>query len=337
MRKTNNGSLSTGSISKVRFKKPNHSKSDLENYETYLDYYFRLKGIALSTFEWLNLPESVNEIFLEEALYEDGFSLFFKDDDMRNQLFSKDESVFLSLRGIIGQHLNVYNIPMIRTAYAVNGYRKELTEKDSVIIYDNVQKQNIDNTIMLYAKRLAEVERIMDVNLKQQKVPTVIITSEAGKESMRQFYNKVDGNEPLIMVDESFDIDNYKILKTEVPFQLDKLIDYKHALWNECMTWLGIGNANNDKRERLIVSEVEVTADQKDIMKDVRLIARKRAIKEIVKIFPELEGIDVRFRLDREEDIPEEIDENEDIQDNSEENLPTLKDKLFGKKKKEVD
>ena len=43
--------------------------SMLVNNQTYIDYLERFKKIALSMFEWVNLPESCNQRYLEECLY----------------------------------------------------------------------------------------------------------------------------------------------------------------------------------------------------------------------------------------------------------------------------
>ena len=49
--------------------------------------------------------------------------------------------------------------------------------------------------------------------------------------------------------------DNYKVLNTQAPYVVDKLTLYKHDLWNEVMTFLGVNNANQDKKERLMTEK----------------------------------------------------------------------------------
>lgn len=78
------------------------------NNQSYIFYFNRLKELAISMFEWKNLPETVDPRFLELALFNEGMSVFFKDDVIG----------FLSLRTMIGGKLNLYQIPTMRTAYA---------------------------------------------------------------------------------------------------------------------------------------------------------------------------------------------------------------------------
>ena len=53
--------------------------SALVNDATYFDYLNRFKKIALSMFEWVNLPKSMNSRWLELCLYYDGQACFLKD------------------------------------------------------------------------------------------------------------------------------------------------------------------------------------------------------------------------------------------------------------------
>ena len=66
------------------------------------------------------------------------------------------------------------------------------------------------------------------------------------------------GNTPVLFSNKDFNI-NQKIncMKTDAPFLIDKLENHKHQIWNEALTYLGIDNANTDKKERLITDEVE--------------------------------------------------------------------------------
>ena len=89
------------------------------NDRTYQHYYNRLTELAISMFEWTGLPDSVDPRFLELTLFSDGMAVFFKDDVMDK---------YLALQTMIGGNLDVYRIPKIRRAYAVNGYNMQLDE-----------------------------------------------------------------------------------------------------------------------------------------------------------------------------------------------------------------
>ena len=48
--------------------------SAILNDKTFIDYLERFKQVVLSMFEWVNLPSSMNEQFLERTLYFDGMA-----------------------------------------------------------------------------------------------------------------------------------------------------------------------------------------------------------------------------------------------------------------------
>lgn len=53
--------------------------SVLLNTATYFDYLDRFKKVALSIFEWVNLPEGMDSIYLEKCLYYEGQATLLKD------------------------------------------------------------------------------------------------------------------------------------------------------------------------------------------------------------------------------------------------------------------
>lgn len=66
------------------------------------------------------------------------------------------------------------------------------------------------------------------------------------------------GNTPVFFGNKQFDISNkLNVLKTDAPLILNDLDLYKYQVFNECLTMLGINNANMDKKESLIINEVE--------------------------------------------------------------------------------
>lgn len=254
------------------------------NNKTYIDYYNRLMELALNVFEWENLPPSVDERFLELTLYEMGYCLYFDDEIIGN----------LALTCTIGGQLDVYRIPVLRRAYAVNGYNKMCSAKDSVLIFNNYLHTPTQLTIELFARRLYEIERAIDVNVKAQKTPTLILSSEQQRLTMRNLYMQYDGNEPFIFGDKNMDIEGIKSLKTDAPFVADKLENLKHQIWNEALTFCGIENSNQDKKERLVSDEVGSNYGNIEAQRNVMLNARKQACKKINTMFRT--NIDVHFR-----------------------------------------
>lgn len=254
------------------------------NNKTYSDYYNRLMELALNVFEWENLPPSVDERFIELTLYEMGYCLYFNDEIIGN----------LALTCTIGGQLDVYRIPLLRRAYAVNGYNKMCSAKDSVLIFNNYLHTPTQSTIELFARRLYEIERAIDINVKAQKTPTLILSSEQQRLTMKNLYMQYDGNEPFIFGDKNLDIEGIKSLKTDAPFVADKLEILKHQVWNEALTFCGIENSNQDKKERLVSDEVGSNYGNIEAQRNVMLNARKQAVKKINSMFGT--KIDVHFR-----------------------------------------
>lgn len=240
--------------------------------------------LALNVFEWENLPPTVDERFLELTLYEMGYCLYFNDEIIGN----------LALTCTIGGQLDVYRIPVQRRAYAVNGYNKMCTSKDSVLIFNNYLHTPTVLTIELFARRLYEIERAIDVNVKGQKTPTLVLASEQQRLTMQNLYMQYDGNEPFIFGDRNMDTDGIKALKTDAPYVADKLNILKHQIWNEAMTFLGIENSNQDKKERLVSDEVGSNYGNIEAQRNVMLNARRQAAKQINAMFGT--NINVKFR-----------------------------------------
>ena len=65
-----------------RKRKVGYWESSWLNNRTYQYYYNRLTELAISMFEWQNLPDSVDARFLELSLFATGMAVFFKDDEL---------------------------------------------------------------------------------------------------------------------------------------------------------------------------------------------------------------------------------------------------------------
>lgn len=295
-------------------RKKNRWPSAQINNQTYIDYYQRLMEFAINMFEWRNLPPTVDERFLELTLYEKGYCLYFNDEVVGN----------LALTCTIGGMLDVYRIPTERRAFAVNGYNKICTSQDSVLIFNNYLHTPTILTIELFARRLYEIERTIDVNVKAQKTPTLVLASEQQRLTMKNLYMQYDGNEPFIFGDKDMEFDGIKCLKTDAPYVADKLQVLKHQIWNEALTFCGIENSNQDKKERLVADEVGSNYGNIEAQRNVMLNARRQAADKINRMFGT--NIEVRFRsslntMVNSENVSletfEEVDEDESLYDAS--------------------
>ena len=254
-------------------------QSARRNNATYLQYYMHLAELAMSMFEWKNLPDTVDARFLELTLFEDGQIVFFKDEELG----------FLCLQCAVNGGFNVYRIPTNRRAYAVNGYQKNLTENDSVIIYNNFLRTNSMLDVRNFAERLYNIDRAIDVNINAQKTPRLIKCDEQQRLTMLNTYQQYDGNQPVIFGDKALNTNAFQVLNTGAPLVADRLYTLKTQLWNECLTYLGISNINVQKKERLITDEVTRNQGGTIASRYARLEARRQACEQINRMF----GLDI--------------------------------------------
>jgi len=268
--------------------KKNKRDSDaiITNNIVFGHYYHRLKELALSMFEWINLPDSVDSRFMEDCLFRDGFCAFFKDEVMG----------YLCLKTMIGGELDVYNIPTSRTVYASNGYNRILNKDNSILIFNNMIHTNSVTDIKMFARRLYECDRTIDVNVKAQKTPVMITCDETQRLTMKNLYAQYEGNEPFIFGGKDLDLKKVQALTTGAPYVADKVHETKMQIWNEAMTYLGISNVSMIKRERLITDEVSRNMGAVVMSRYSRLNERKEACKKINTMFGL--NIDVEYRRD---------------------------------------
>lgn len=259
------------------------------NNLTYIDYLNRLKLIATSLFTWKGLDEVAGfgaSRFLELVLYENGRACFVKD----------KEKGYLALRVNPSDKLNVYMLPEKVMAWSL-GYNKDYLFDDVIYIMNNNLEIPTSQSLQLFAYRLYETERTIDTNLIAQKTPVLIEGDTKTILTLKNVYMQYSGNTPFIFGNKQFDISNkLNVLKTDAPYLIDKLEDHKHEIWNEALTYLGIDNANTDKKERLITSEVESNDDLINYYLNCFYKTRKDACDRINEKY----GLNIELSLNKE-------------------------------------
>ena len=268
-------------------RKTNFDESLMNNSRTYAYYIDRLTELALVMFDWKNVPDTIDVRYLELTLFIDGQAIFFKDEALG----------YLGLQCAVNGNFNVYRVPLRRRAYASNGYNNnDLTIENSVIIYNNYLRTNSVRDVKMFAQRLYDIDRTIDINARAQKTPVLIQCEENQRQTVLNAYKEFDGNAPVIFADKNFDINSIKVLQTEAPYVGDKLYQLKTQYYNEAMTYLGISNVNFEKKERLVTDEVSRQQGGVIANRYGRLEMRRKACDEINKMFGL--NIEVDYRED---------------------------------------
>lgn len=287
-----------------RNKRPNAPTNEFEanlilNTHSYRYYFNKLFELAISMFEWKNLPPTVNRRYLELELFETGCMVYFQDDVMGD----------LCLNCLYNGRLDVYGDPVLRRAYSrYNNYQKLLKPSNSVVIWNNYLHLPSYSDTKMFASKLYLIDRTIDVNVHAQKTPVALVGSEQQRLTLLNLYKQYAGNEPFIFGDKNLDLNALTVLKTDAPFISDKLYTLKTQYWNEALTHLGISNINIQKKERLITDEVTRNQGGTIASRYSRLESRREAVEKINDMFGT--NIEVNYREDfqqvDDDTIPEE-------------------------------
>ena len=271
----------------------------LMNNRTYIDYLERMKKICLSMFEWQNLPDSMNARFIEMCLFYNGQAALLYD----------DEYGYINTMAADGGYINIYGLPTEINCYSYRfNQRRSLYTVDTgaekgeecILVMNNYERVPTTSTISLFAYRLAEAQRVIDVNLSSQKFPLMITTDQKQYFTLKKMYEEYDGNTPVIFADKNLiSPDALKAIKTDAPFLVNDITEYKTSIWNEMLAFLGINNLF-EKKERLITSEADSNNELINLNLQSLLIPRKEACRQFNEKYG-LSGdkaIDVKVRSD---------------------------------------
>lgn len=283
-------------------------KSSLfDNRTSWNNYTFRLYEMAMSRGVWSDMPDTIDVRYLEQVLITQGAAVFFRDEVLG----------FLCLPVTLNGKLDVYGNPRDFVAISDTGYTKNLNVNNGVIIYNNYLRTPNIFDIKYYADRLYQYDRIIDVNINAQKTPILIKADQNEILTMKNVYQKYDGNQPVIYGKKTLSDDSLTVLKTDAPWVADKIYDLKSKIWNEALTQLGIPNSDTTKRERMIKDEVLTAQGAVIATRNSPEKMRQIACDKINKMF----GLDIWYQfdsLDIDSTIKKEVSSDELLHNGSE-------------------
>ena len=242
----------------------------------YYTYFCKLLDMLLNRFKYENVPDTLDIRYLELTLVTEGQAVIFNDPEIGLCGFGA------TYEGTIDQ----YGVPINRQAISANGVSfAELNPGNSVIMFNNRLRMGDIQTVIEYARRLYEVQRTIDCNIKMQKMSGLVITDEKQRLTMKNAIAKWDGDEPIIFAGNGFNKDAFASIDFDIPFVAKDLMDAKNRILNEFLTFMGIVNTNSDKRERMIVTEASAPFGQIELARKSYLNERVKAIEEVNRLF----------------------------------------------------
>lgn len=270
------------------------SVAQFSNNITFSYYFYKLMLIVRALFEWEGLPNNMESRWIERYLFSDGKCVFYK-----------DPTLGFMVAGY-GQNggVNCYNDPTtvdpIAPNYVYNGPQL-MNGENCYIIRNNDMMLPEFAVVRYYAYKLCNLDRAIDVNVEACKTPTLVKCTDKQRTSLKNALNQRKDNEPVMYVDESLDMNAISVLDLKPQMVFKDLQIQKHMVLNEFFTDIGVNNANMDKKERMVSTEVEANDEQVKACEDTLLRSRKEACEQINRIF----GINISVKRRDLDKIPE--------------------------------
>lgn len=251
------------------------------NSDTYYMFFNKMIELYMTRFTIKNLPDTVDLPSMMYGLLFNGTVCYFNDAVIGD----------LCLMGTPSRTVDVYNYMKGYYIHTASGYSNHLSvsklasHRTGVVLYTNYMRRPDIIIIKCYAQRLYEALRACDVNVNLQKTTKIIKTSDPQRLTMENVLKNYDGNVPITITDENFAMDENTVYDMTTPYVADKLWVYIQNIWNDFLTWIGIENANNQKRERLVEDEVNSNYGNVEMARNVAYRSLQQGIDEVNMLF----------------------------------------------------
>ena len=274
------------------------SKKKVALYENDIEFqnmFYNLLNILMYSFSIEDLPDSCNERFFKLNLIFNGYAALIKDPDLGY--------LSLGVRPTVNSNqLNIYGEFPDVMAFGWNGFNKQYknymygtdnSDAEAVICRDNDMMYPMINIVWMYAKRLTDTMRTLDITARKLKTPYFITCDEAQKSSIKKILEDVDFNQDSIIANRSTMPNEFNVLQTGVqPESVRVLWEHYSNLESEIRTFLGINSAANlDKKERLVVDEAQAN----DILTDINIQYRLKSYQQFCDTVNNLWGLNISF------------------------------------------
>lgn len=248
-------------------------------------YYRQLCGKCMSRFTWEGLPNGIDPRFIEKTILNSGYSLFYFDTLLE---------LFMAMPAT---ETGMWDIQDNPTAFRVtrNGiYSREVSATDSVVIWGNQTRLPDIDVIRVYASRLAQVDRTIEIDLLNERNPMIIACNTDQRQTIANVISKIYDGEPVVWGTENLAMESLASTIGVFPLNQNagagavssiKHMESKSKIWGEALTMLGIMNVNSEKRERMVVEEAAANSGQVLASRESFMKPRELACEQINEKF----------------------------------------------------
>lgn len=267
-----------------------HTK-DTGLFYYYVKYFFQK---ILSVFEFKNLPEEWADNYFKYVLFGYGFIAVFDTDKY----------------GVIPQECTLSNThtifyqpnEAIVTNPVLNSLRLKIG-KDCELIKLQPDYSGVMDIVTVYADLMAVALETANINLMNSKASFIFLAqNKAEAETYKKLYDELAGGKPFAIVSKNLmngdGTKNWDFFMQNVGqnYITDRILNDMKSIEDQFNTKIGIPNANTQKRERLISSEVLANDVDTKALVNVWLDTMKKDMEKVNSKYGL--NIDVEYRYE---------------------------------------
>lgn len=246
-------------------------------YSGLRQHYF---DIAMGRFTWKNLPKNIPIRYPEKYLYENAMCVFFQPDGL-------DYMILPVATGDIQK--NVWGEPSKWRATAVGEYSGRINAEildatNSVLMRNDSSYRSTADYVNVLINQMVNVEFTMRMNINAQKMPMVFKSDEnTALQDKNTFFEYME-SEPVFFKSK-MSKEEFEIFYSGVPLIAKDLASLYEQYDARIMNHLGVDCLPIEKKERMVVDEVNINGQKNSLILENYMSYRKLACDEINKLF----------------------------------------------------
>lgn len=247
-------------------------------------YNRELLRLIFSAYEFTGVPEEWDYDYMLTHIFVDGMFAI-----------TDTEVGVIPLRcGVTG--VNYWDHPTeVQIAVPVLGTMRRKIGEECALVKLQYDYKGIMELVQRYATNLAMCDSSIAVNLMNTKA-VIIGQAEDAKQAqtLKKMYDEISAGKPFVVTRNGMVKIGESVIFNPVKqaFVADDVQLLKRKIMNEFLTRIGIGNANTEKRERLISDEVNANNEESEVAKNHWVKTVNEGLKEANRLY----GLSLGFR-----------------------------------------